>query len=129
MKVAIPVWQGRVSSVFDFAHRLLLAELKDGVEQGRRELVLAEQSGPEKAAKLRQLDVNVLICGAISRPLANMITSSGIDLLPFVTGSIEEILTAYKNGQLQRPQYALPGFWPGARRVFRRRWGWRGGRR
>lgn len=44
MKIAIPVWKGNVSSVFDFAHKLLLVELENGAEKSRRELPLVEQS-------------------------------------------------------------------------------------
>jgi predicted Fe-Mo cluster-binding NifX family protein len=129
MKVALPVWQGQVSSVFDFAHKLLVIELKNGGETDRQEIVLVEQSGPERAATLKQLGVGVLICGAISRPLAEMINGSGIQVLPFVKGSVEQIMNAYKTGQLSQPQYTMPGFWPGARRSFRRRRCWKGGRR
>ena len=126
MKIAIPVWQGNVSGVFDFAHKLLLVELENGKEKSRQEVSLAEQSCQERAAKLRQLNVGVLICGAISRPLALMLSSSGIEVLPFVAGSTEQILDAYRLGQLYQPQYALPGYWEGARRCFRRHRGRRG---
>ena len=129
MKVALPVWQGRVSSVFDFAHRLLVVEFEKGREKSRQEIVIVEQSGPNRAAMLKQLGVRVLICGAISRLLAEMINSSGIQVLPFVSGSTEQIINAYKTGQLSQPQYILPGFWHGARRGFRRCRGWEGGRR
>ena len=126
MKIAIPVWQGHVSSVFDFAHKLLLVELENGTEKSREEVPLIERSEPERAARLRQLGVDLLICGAISRLLAYILSSSKIDVLPFVTGSIEQILDAYKAGQLYQPQYALPGYWEGARRCFRRRRGMSG---
>jgi len=123
MKIAVPIWHDNVSSVLDFANKLLLVELENGLEIGRNEIVFAEQSSPERAAKLRQLGVKVLICGAISRQLAYMLSSSGIDVLPFVTGSTEQILTAYKTGNLSLPQYALPGYWKGARGCFGRRRG------
>jgi len=129
MKVALPVWQGRVSSVFDFAHKLLVVEFEKSREKSRQEIVLVEQSGPNRAATLKELDVGVLICGAISRPLAEMISDSGIQVLPFVSGSTEQIINAYKTGGLSQPQYILPGFWHGARRGFRRCRGWKGGRR
>ena len=129
MKVALPVWQGQVSSVFDFAHKLLVIGLENGEEKCRQEIVLVEQSVPERAAMLKQLGVGVLICGAISRALAEMINGSGIQVLPFVKGSAEQIMNAYKTGQLSQPQYTLPGFWPGARRSFGRRRCWKGGRR
>jgi predicted Fe-Mo cluster-binding NifX family protein len=129
MKVALPVWQGQISSVFDFAHKLLLIELENGQEKSRQEMVLVEQSGPVRVAMLKRLGIRVLICGAISRPLAEMISVSGIQVLPFVTGSTEQIIRAYITGQLSQPEYTLPGFWPGARRCFRRRRFRRGARR
>jgi len=126
MKIAIPVWQGNVSSVFDFAHKLLLVELEKGTEKNRKEIALTGQSCQERAAKLRQLGTDVLICGAISRPLAFMLDSIGIEVLPFVTGTTEQILDAYNSGELYQPQYALPNYWKGARRSFRRHRGRRG---
>ena len=127
MKVALPVWQGHVSSVFDFAHKLLVIELDSGVERNRQEIVLVEQSDLERVTTLKQLGVGVLICGAISKPLAELINASGIQVLPFVTGTTEHIVNAYKTGQLSLPQYTLPGFWPGARRSFRRHRSRKGG--
>ena len=127
MKVALPVWQGHVSSVFDFAHKLLVIELDSGVERNRQEIVLVEQSDLERVTTLKQLGVGVLICGAISKPLAELINASGIQVLPFVTGTTGHIVNAYKTGQLSLPQYTLPGFWPGARRSFRRHRSRKGG--
>jgi predicted Fe-Mo cluster-binding NifX family protein len=125
MKVAIPIWQGKVSSVFDFAHTLLLVELENGIEKERKEIELADKSGLKRADILKRLGVRVLICGAISRPLADMIHSLQIRILPCVTGSTEEILNAYKTGQLDFPKYAMPGCWKGAHRGCHRHRGWR----
>ena len=109
---------------------IFLGRLLQMIVTGANPLVLGVgKSGPEKAVKLKQLGVGVLICGAISRPLAEMINGSGIQVLPFVTGSTEQIMHAYKTGQLSQPQYTLPGSWPGARRGFRRRRRWKSGRR
>ena len=104
----------------------MLVEFEGSIEKNRQEVLLAEQSGPERAAKLRRLGVDALVCGAISRPLAYMLSGSGIEVLPFVTGPTEQILDAYRSGQLYQPQYALPGYWEGARRCFQRRRGRRG---
>jgi predicted Fe-Mo cluster-binding NifX family protein len=114
MKVAVPIWQGHVSSVFDFAHKLLLIELENGIEKERKEIELSEQNGLKRAYKLKQLGVRTLICGAISKPLENMLNSLRIQVLSCVTGSTEEILKAYKAGHLGYPKYAMPGCWKGA---------------
>ena len=121
MKIAIPIWNGCVSSVFDFSRSLLLVDVENSTESKRSEIPLQAQSIPEKANQLRTLGVDLLICGAISRPLASLIASSGIRVLPYVAGQVDEILEAYLSDKLLQPQYALPGSWPGARRGLRRR--------
>jgi predicted Fe-Mo cluster-binding NifX family protein len=132
MKIAIPVYGGYVSNVFDFAHRLLLVDIETGREINQSEVDLKAVSLPQRAGSLKNLGVDVLICGAISRALANMIKASGIQLLPYVTGRINDVLQAYSNGQLVQPRFTMPGCWPGARRGFgrgRRGCRWRGGPR
>jgi predicted Fe-Mo cluster-binding NifX family protein len=109
MRVAIPVWQGRVSPVFDSAQRLLIVDLADGAEAGRSEQALSEVFPPQRAAHLSRLGVEVLICGAISRPLAGMVAASGITLVPFVSGECEEVLAAYLGGRLPSPHFLMPG--------------------
>jgi predicted Fe-Mo cluster-binding NifX family protein len=121
MKIAIPIWNDRVSSAFDFAHKLLLVDIECGHETGREEISLLPESIPEKANRLKTLGVKVLICGAISRSLASQVKASGVKVLPYVVGQVDEILEAYLTDKLVQPQFVLPGSWPGARRGFRRR--------
>jgi len=127
MKIAIPVWKGYVSNVFDFAGTLLLVEIENGEVASRSEIPLGSFSLLQRAEKLKSLEVDVVVCGAISQALANMVAASGIQLLPYVTGGVDEILQAYLKGQLVQPRFAMPGCWPGARKGFGRRRG--GGRR
>ena len=120
MRIAIPKWDGRMSPAFDFASSLLLVDIKDGSEMDRCEETLSPESAARRAARLKDLEVDVLICGAISRILAQSVTRGGIDILAYVTGPVENVLTAYMAGQLTKPEFVLPGCWPGARRGFRR---------
>jgi predicted Fe-Mo cluster-binding NifX family protein len=120
MKIAIPVWDNCVSSVLDFAHRLLLVNIENGNEVSRSEISLIPESIPQRAARLKTLGIEVLICGAISRSLASQVTASGIEVLPYVAGPVDEILKAYVAGQLAQPQFAMPGCWQGARKDFAR---------
>jgi len=120
MKIAIPVWNNCVSSALDFAHKLLLVEIQNGSETNRSEISLNKEPIPKKANTLKSLGIDVLICGAISRLLASQITESGIEVLPYVLGSVDEILKAYLTGQLGQPRFAMPCSWPGARKGFRR---------
>lgn len=131
MKIAIPIYNGNVSNVFDFAHRLSVMDIENAKVVERSEIELKDKSLPQRAGSLKNLGVDVLICGAISRALACMITASGIEVLAFVTGRVDDVLGAYLTGQLAKPQFSMPGYWPGARKGFgrgRQKYRWRGGR-
>lgn len=109
MKLAIPVTDGRVSTAFDFARHLLLLEYDEQRQVARTEIALEETIPVNRARRLESLGVNVLICGAISRSLAEHLVSAGIDVIPFVSGSVKEVLAAYLANKLESAQFLLPG--------------------
>ena len=110
MRLAIPVWNDRVSPVFDTAGRVLLLDLADGIEQARQLVEVVQASFPtERAKRLAELGVNVLVCGAISRPLAGFVSAAGIVVIPWVAGALEEVLRAYLTGRLSEPCWRMPG--------------------
>jgi predicted Fe-Mo cluster-binding NifX family protein len=55
------------------------------------------------------MKVDILICGAVSRPFSRMIMASGIDLIPEISGNAEEILKAYLEGNLFHSTFLMPG--------------------
>jgi predicted Fe-Mo cluster-binding NifX family protein len=109
MRVAIPVWNERVSPVFDAAARLVLVDVENGVERARREEALPESFLVRRAKRLAELGVTVLICGAISRPLAALLEASGINVLAWTAGPVNDVLQAYLAGRLPDPRWLMPG--------------------
>jgi predicted Fe-Mo cluster-binding NifX family protein len=120
MIVAIPVWQGRVSPVFDVAEQVLLVELDRSVEKSRREEPLSEEMPERRADHIALMRVNTLICGAISRPLESLLTARGVRVIPRVCGNVDEVLGAFNAEQLQDERFAMPGCCTGRRRRERR---------
>lgn len=109
MKVGIAVWNSRVSPVFDTAKRLLVIDLVDGIETGREEIAMTDVYPALRVQRLRSHGVDVLICGAISNPIAALTESAGITLMPWISGNTDEIVDAFKNGELMSPRYIMPG--------------------
>jgi predicted Fe-Mo cluster-binding NifX family protein len=109
MKIAIPIWQSRVSPVFDVAGHFFVVELVDGVETARTEVSALADDPAERTSLLVGLGVETLICGAISETLEMMLLGSGVTVIPRVCGDTEKVLRAYCNGTLDDDRYALPG--------------------
>ena len=109
MRIAIPVWECRVSPVFDSARRLVVVDVEDEEIVARWDVPLAETQPHLRAAKLNELGVAALVCGAVSDPLLEMISSHGIRVMSSVAGEAEEVLTAYIDGILPDPRFMMPG--------------------
>ena len=121
MKVAVPVWEGRVSPVFDTARRLAVLDVDGGKTLSRHEETLADEPTAMRVSRLVTMGVEVLVCGAISRAVAEMVGASGIRLIPFVSGDVEEVIQAFPRGDFPSPAFLMPG-------CCGRRHGFRGGR-
>ena len=123
--MAIPTHDGRVSPVFDVARHLLVIETLDGEAVGRNELAM---QGPEPLGRVRlvaECGVDVLICGAISRPLETMLESTGVTVIARKCGPVEEVLRAFMAGELSEGAFSMPGCQAWRRRKGGRRHGGR----
>jgi predicted Fe-Mo cluster-binding NifX family protein len=109
MKVAIAQWEGRISPVFDVAGCLLLVEFSGGRETRRRELVVDADDTRGRAQVLANQEIDVLICGAISREFAIPIEAAGIRIVSQVCGEVDAVLQAFGSGELDRTIYRMPG--------------------
>ncbi len=109
MRVAIPIADGRISPVFDAARRVLLVDLEDGREVNRSDAILDESPVAARAGCLARLQPNVLICGAISRPLEELLLSAGIEVIGQTCGNVEEVLGAFVTGKLTDDAFIMPG--------------------
>ena len=109
MRVALTEWEGRVSPVLDTARSVTVVDTENGRPVSRRNEVLAGSTAQENIRRLRDLGVALLVCGAVSRPLAEVIQSWGIELVPFVAGGIDEVLEAVLSNRIPDPAFSMPG--------------------
>ncbi|MBW2146873.1 MAG: NifB/NifX family molybdenum-iron cluster-binding protein [Deltaproteobacteria bacterium] len=123
MKIALSVWEGRISPVFDTSRQLLVVDVEDGKPAFRSRERFRDEPPWRKIARLLEMDIEVLMCGAISRPLADRVSASGIRLIPFVAGNVEEVIDAYLSGALPGPRFLMPGFCRKGRRFRGGRFG------
>ena len=119
-RLGIPAWRDTVSTTCDFARDLLIVDIEGKREIARHNVVVPDEGPILRAARIRDLHVQEILCGAISQPLAAALEQAAIRVFPFVTGSVEEVLTAHLCGQLGEPRFLLPGCQPGCRRRWRR---------
>ncbi|OPZ31437.1 MAG: Dinitrogenase iron-molybdenum cofactor [Lentisphaerae bacterium ADurb.BinA184] len=117
MRIGLTIWNARISPVCDVARRLLLVEVAGGRVVARREEPLPGGDPDGQAARLAALKPDLLICGACSRPLYERLAALGLEVIPFIAGEVEAVITAHLASALRARAFAMPGC------CGRRRWG------
>jgi len=109
MKVAIPYWLGRVSPVFDVARDVVIADIENGREVKRSKKSVTREDPLMRARQISETGAEVLICGAISRPLKIALMSSGVKVIAHICGSVDDVILAYLNDHLDDRAFLMPG--------------------
>jgi len=120
MRIALAIWEGRISPVFDVSRRMLILDVEEGVIIGKSRETLANDNPVIKAAKLAEIGVGTLICGAISRHVQDILATYGIRTIPFIAGNIEQVEAAYLEGNLTDASFKMPGCTVAKERIDKR---------
>jgi predicted Fe-Mo cluster-binding NifX family protein len=95
--------------VLDTAAKLLILETLDQRNISRTEAFLNEQEISKRCFCIQNLGIDVLICGAVSRPFSDILAAAGINIIPGISGAVEEIVAAYFGGTLNQAKFLMPG--------------------
>jgi predicted Fe-Mo cluster-binding NifX family protein len=109
MKIAFAYWENRIAPVFDTARYVLVLELVDNRTISNRQEFLLEEQPLHKILQLQNMGVEVLVCGAVSRPVCEMIIDQGIKVFSFVAGELQMIVQAWLQGEIEHEKFAMPG--------------------
>lgn len=109
MRIAIPVWEDKISPVFDTALRLLVVEINESGEESRFFYQIDEDDLVQKCHRIKKLEADTLICGAISQAFLQMLGESGLNVITEISGPVEDVLQAYLRGNIYQPRFLMPG--------------------
>lgn len=110
MKIAFAHWDQHIAPLFDTVRTIRLIETNTtGSIVTQHDESLPDEPLFLKIARLGELAVDTLVCGAISRPAHDMIAAHGIRVIPFVAGTLDDIIQAFLLDRLQQDRFAMPG--------------------
>ncbi len=110
MKIALSTHQDNLSVAFDFADSLQIFSVEDGNSIKENDYLLQNVNPVSRAAEIKKQNIELLICGCISRCSYEALTQLEIEIISHVSGSVDEILSAYLNNKLSNPDLSMPGF-------------------
>ena len=109
MKLAVTIWSERVAPVFDVARKLLVIEKDHEGSFTQTEIEMTSKDAMNRISFLIALGVDELICGAISKPVYLSALNNSIEVYPFVSGAINDVVKDWENGHFTNLSYSMPG--------------------
>ena len=109
MKIAISIWEDKISPVLDTASRLVIIESENQQKSSRYDAYLLEEDLLQRCSFIRGLALDVLICGAVSRQLSGMLMSTGINVISGISGRADDVIEAFLQGNLLKSNFFMPG--------------------
>lgn len=101
MKIAIPVFQTKISPRFDQAQGFVVLEMENDNIIARKTLTTQGWSVLDKMKHLVDLEVNTLICGGIDRASLQYLGFKGIKIYSWVTGEVEDAVSCFLSHRMR----------------------------
>ena len=119
-KVAFTIWNERIAPLFDVAKNFLVVEYEGkNIIDEYMEYIKATDFF-KRIKDVLSLNLDELVCGGISRPYFEVLTSNGIAVIPFISGCVQRVKEAYFTGKLNEKPFIMPGCVRSRHRILRR---------
>lgn len=97
----------RLASVFDNADEFRFYEVDESQIYPAGHLSLPSKDPMDRTSAILACGVNTLICGALCGRTENQLINAGIAVLPWIRGSIEDVLDAFERNSME--SLVMPG--------------------
>ena len=120
MRTAFSLWNERIAPVFDVARHLWIVDAEEGCITGQTGRRFSSDNPQERAMRLTTMQVEQLVCGAITRSSYQALAERGIQIVSFIAGDLEQVVNACLTGRLKDGELDMPGCHRGKRHGARR---------
>ncbi len=107
--VGIPLFQNRVAPRLDCACEMLVLKVNRKEVKDTRYITLNWHNALLTLNQIKEMGIEVIICGAVPCFIARFLIGNGIKLIPWVSGEWQEALEAFLEGRLEEKFYFFSG--------------------
>ena len=100
MKIAVPRYEEEVAPCFDYSVTIVVYTAVNKKIVSQKEFTISSQWPVDRIRLLRDQGVDVLICGGIQDRFEDMVRGSGIEVISWVSGRVEDLLEQYLDKKL-----------------------------
>jgi predicted Fe-Mo cluster-binding NifX family protein len=100
MRVAIPHYQDEVAPCFEATAAITIFTVRRRKVVKQTRFSLQSKEALDRVRLLRDQEVNTLICGGLQASFEDLLRASGIQVVSWVTGNVDELLNRFLEGRL-----------------------------
>lgn len=100
MKVAIPRFSEAIAPCFEYSATITIFSVEEQRVVDQLDFVLQSRDALDRVRLLRDQGVDVLICGGVGELYEEVVNATGIRVLSWVSGDVDDVLEAYLAGRL-----------------------------
>jgi predicted Fe-Mo cluster-binding NifX family protein len=100
LKVAIPRFGKEVAPCFEYSATITIFTIKKGRPTGQVDFTVQSPEAFDRVRLLRDQDVDTLICGGVQDVFEDLLRGTGINVISWISGTVEEVLERFIHGRL-----------------------------
>jgi predicted Fe-Mo cluster-binding NifX family protein len=100
VKVAIPRMGESVAPCFEYCATMAIFTIADGAVTEQVDFPLRSQDPFDRVRLLRDQQVDTIICGGVQNTYADVLRTSGFQVISWVSGAVDSLLGLFLRGQL-----------------------------
>jgi predicted Fe-Mo cluster-binding NifX family protein len=89
-----------VAPCFEYSATIAIFTIENGVVTDQIDFPLRSRDPFDRVRLLRDQEVDTIICGGVQENYADSVRGSGIRVISWVSGSVDDLLDLYIRGQL-----------------------------
>ncbi|WP_316897373.1 dinitrogenase iron-molybdenum cofactor biosynthesis protein [Pseudodesulfovibrio indicus] len=105
--ICLACYQDRLASVCENADGYKLFEIRDHKSYPAGLLSLPSKDPMDRTSAILACGVTIFLCGAIRNRTREALEEAGIQVIPWLTGSLGQVVDGYLHGSLA--ELAMPG--------------------
>lgn len=109
MKLALSTWNDLVAPVFDVSGTVMIVKISSGRIKTRKSEDISGMDNLARINLLCNLNIEVLVCGAISKPWHDILTAWDIQVISYVSGKVDEVLRSLLKNNINPQKLYMPG--------------------
>ena len=108
-RIAIPIFQSRISPVLDACNELMIVDLCEAGPLQRVTVSLEKLTPAERGMAMSRRGVQKIICAGVSEWMLACIVNRGMHVISGISGEVEQIIAAYQQDLLDQDRFRMPG--------------------